>query len=188
MLDEYKRQPEDEAAGKGLSVKEVLTLAVERGLQVECQMAHWEVSAGGMVEQSWATVVLNPWHLFQQDGVETLLAFDSETRRLQRIPLCAIAQGKLLERPREGALPVGEKLTLEFPQEFLSQVAGHFSGALAVEALGKGRLRATVKAPVDGALFTWLFSMEGNVRLTGPKKVVEQFRDRAKSLAKSYKS
>ena len=44
--------PEDEAAGKGLSVKEVLTLAVERGLQVECQMAHWEVSAGGMVEQS----------------------------------------------------------------------------------------------------------------------------------------
>lgn len=180
--------PEDEAAGAGLSVKEVLTLAVERGLQVECQMAHWEVSAGGMVEQSWATVVLNPWHLFQQDGVETLLAFDSETRRLRRIPLCALAQGNLLERPREGALPVGEKLTLEFPQEFLSPVAGHFSGALAVEALGKGRLRATVKAPVDGALFTWLFSMEGNVRLAGPKKVVEQFRDRAKSLAKSYKS
>ena len=46
-----------------------------------------------------------------------------------------------------------EKFTLEFPQELLPQVASRFDGALALEHLGKARLRATGKAPLDGEFF-----------------------------------
>ena len=59
---------------------------------------------------------------------------------------------------------------------------------LLVEQQGKGKLRASVKTGVEPSLFAWLFQMGGEVRLVGPKKLTEQLRERAKSLAKSYKS
>ena len=86
------------------------------------------------------------------------------------------------------ANPAGEKLTLEFTQELLSQVEKRFGKLSNMESLRGGRMRAQVIGAVDSSLFSWLFEMGLDMRLTSPKKVVEQFRERAKSLAKAYKS
>lgn len=86
------------------------------------------------------------------------------------------------------ASPAGEKLTLEFTQELLSQVEKRFGKLSNVESLRGGRMRVQVIGAVDSSLFSWLFEMGLDMRLTSPKKVAEQFRERAKSLAKAYKS
>ena len=86
------------------------------------------------------------------------------------------------------ANPAGEKLTLEFSQELLSQVEKRFGKLSNVESLRGGRMRVQVIGAVDSSLFSWLFEMGLDMRLTSPKKVAEQFRERAKSLAKAYKS
>ena len=86
------------------------------------------------------------------------------------------------------ANPAGEKLTLEFSQELLSQVEKRFGKLSSMESLRGGRMRVQVIGPVDSSLFSWLFEMGLDMRLTSPKKLAEQFRERAKSLAKAYKS
>lgn len=170
------------------SSPELLRWAMERDVQVSFQTSGWQLSPGGMVRQVEETVTVSPWRLFHQEGTFWLMAYDGEALEFRQYPLGEISQVRLLTQPREGSLPPGEKLTFEFSQEILSQVAARFEGALAVEQLGKGKLRATVKAPVDDRLFTWLFYLGTQVRLTAPKKVAEQFRERAKSLGKFYKS
>lgn len=100
-----------------------------------------------------------------------------------------LSQVRTVPQPRVGefALPSEEKLTLEFSQELLPQVAAYFDGRLTVEPLPKGRLRGFVKAPVDDSLLAWLFAGGRDVRLTAPKKAAEQLREQAKALAKAYK-
>lgn len=100
----------------------------------------------------------------------------------------ALSRGTGASEDEEEPLPAGEKLTLEFPRELLPQVEARFGQPSRVDPLNGGRLRVQVIGPVDPAFFGWLFEMGLDLRLTAPKKVAEQFRERAKALAKAYKS
>ncbi len=82
----------------------------------------------------------------------------------------------------------GEKLSLEFSKSLLPQVERRFGKLSRVETLQGEKMRAQVVGAVEPSLFSWLFEMGLEVRLTSPKKVAEQFRERAKALAKAYKS
>lgn len=172
------------------TTEELLRWAMERDVQVIFQAPVWKLSPSGTLKLASHTVTVSPWRLFRREGITQLLAYDGEEKRVRRFSLEEMSQVQLLSQPREGekALPDQEKLTLEFSQELLSQVAARFEGALLVEQQGKGKVRASVKTAVEPDLFAWLFQMGGDVRLVGPKKLAEQLRERAKALAKSYKS
>lgn len=172
------------------SPEELLRRAIQRGVQVAFQAVTWELSSTGMALRQEEAVTASPWWLYCQDGALRLLATDTATGQARRFPLRQVSQVRLLPQAREGEefLPAVEKFTLEFPQELLSQVASRFDGALALEHLGKARLRATGKAPLDGEFFGWLFSMGNAVRLTSPKPAAEQLREQAKAVGKAYKS
>ena len=173
-----------------LSPEKLLRRAIQRGVQVAFQAVTWELSSTGMALRQEEAVTASPWWLYCQDGALGLLATDTATGQARRFPLRQVSQVRLLPRAREGEefLPAVEKFTLEFPQELLPQVASRFDGALALEHLGKARLRATGKAPLDGEFFGWLFSMGNAVRLTSPKAAAEQLREQAKAVGKAYKS
>lgn len=172
------------------SPEELLRRAIQRGVQVAFQAVTWELSSTGMALRQEEAVTASPWWLYCQDGALRLLATDTATGQARRFPLRQVSQVRLLPQAREGEefLPAVEKFTLEFPQELLPQVASRFDGALALEHLGKARLRATGKAPLDGEFFGWLFSMGNAVRLTSPKPAAEQLREQAKAVGKAYKS
>ena len=172
------------------SPEELLRRAIQRGVQVAFQAVTWELSSTGMALRQEEAVTASPWWLYCQDGALWLLATDTATGQARRFPLRQVSQVRLLPQAREGEefLPAVEKFTLEFPQELLPQVASRFDGALALEHLGKARLRATGKAPLDGEFFGWLFSMGNAVRLTSPKPAAEQLREQAKAVGKAYKS
>ena len=161
------------------SPEELLRRAIQRGVQVAFQAVTWELSSTGMALRQEEAVTASPWW-----------ATDTATGQARRFPLRQVSQVRLLPQAREGEefLPAVEKFTLEFPQELLPQVASRFDGALALEHLGKARLRATGKAPLDGEFFGWLFSMGNAVRLTSPKAAAEQLREQAKAVGKAYKS
>lgn len=173
-----------------LTTEELLHWAMERDVQVIFQYPLWKLSKNGTLKKSVGTVTVSPWRISRQGGMARLLAYDGERRSIGWFSLGEIAQVQLLSQPREGEtyLPSQEKVVLEFPQELLSKIAERFDGAMVVEQQGKGRYRAVVKTAVDASFFAWLFAMGSDVRLTGPKKIAEQFRERAKSLAKAYKS
>lgn len=81
-----------------------------------------------------------------------------------------------------------EKLTLEFPAEQRETVLGRFGAELPMEPSGKNRLRAVLRAEISPELLGWLFVKSPEIRLVAPKKLAEQLRERAKAMAKSYKS
>ncbi len=105
--------------------------------------------------------------------------------------LCSVYQGEalrqtpILEERREGP---GEKIVLEFSSQAVDAVREQFGSGVSPEPVGKNRLRAVVRAETSAALFSWLFSQGTEVRLVSPKKLAEQFRERAKSIAKFYKN
>ena len=182
--------PEESAQSPQLTTEELLNWAMERDVQVIFQTPVWKLTSNGTVRKGSKMMTVSPWQVRRQEGVSKLLAFDSETKQIRLFSIGEISQVQLLSQPREGErfLPSQEKLLLEFPQELLTQIIAHFGETLAVEPVGKGKLRAAVKTAVDPSFYAWLFTFGNDVRLVGPKKVAEQFRERAKALAKSYKS
>lgn len=82
----------------------------------------------------------------------------------------------------------GEKVTLEFTRPLLEQVTERFGSEITVEASGKNKLRTTVRTTLEQDFFSWLFSLGTDAKLLSPKKAAEQFREKAKAMAKLYKS
>ena len=114
-----------------------------------------------------------------------------------RVPLAALEGLELLSEERQAISEASEaaeqgkkaeKIILEFSSEQLSAVAERFGSNITVESAGKNKLRAALKIENSSGLFDWLFSHGPEIRLTAPKKLVEQFRERTKSLAKLYNS
>lgn len=106
--------------------------------------------------------------------------------------LCSVYQAKELfpqgEPQKAGKERVEEKVTLEFSTAWLPAVTERFGPNLKTEQAGKNRLRAVLRTETGSEFFAWLFSQGTEVRLVSPKRLAEQFRERAKALAKLYKS
>lgn len=81
-----------------------------------------------------------------------------------------------------------EKIALEFGADQKSAVLDRFGSGLAVEPMGKNHFRAVLRTEIDPELLGWLFVQSPEIRLVSPKKLSEQLRERAKAMAKSYKS
>ncbi len=160
----------------------------------------WQLTSQGKPEyaakSSSRPVAVSPWRLLVERGRCELLAF-TEEGAVVRLPLEKLEglallpeERELFPEPPEAAKQEkkAEKLVLEFPLDQLAAVTERFGSDFTVEAAGKGRVRAALKAEAGPELFLWLFSHGPEIRLTAPKKLVEQFREKAKGLAKLYKS
>lgn len=104
--------------------------------------------------------------------------------------LCSDHQAAELRRRAPGPRReiTGEKIVLEFPSIFLESLEKRFGRELFPEPVGKNRMRAVVRTEPDPEFFAWLFYFGTEIRLVAPKKLMEQYRERAKSVAKLYKS
>ena len=187
---ESQEEPESQPSPAGQSVEELLMWAMERDVQVIFQRQEWRLNSSGKLARSVRSVTVSPWEIQRFGGIVRLLGYDSEAKRFCSFPLGEISQPEFLSQPREGEkyLPSAERLTLEFPAARLNQVASYFDGALTVESFGKGKIRSVVYAKLDRVFQAWLFANGPEIKLAAPKKAVEQFRERAKALAKAYKS
>lgn len=188
--DENEERKEETGKPPRLTDEEMLHWAMERDVQVIFQTEGWKMTSGGTLRRVNQTLTVSPWKVIHRQGVAWLMAYDKEHKEMRRFSLAEISQVQLLSQPREGErfLPPQEKLTFECLPEFLPRIARYFGQELTVESSSKGKCKVVVKAPVDADLFAWLFTVGSDVRLAGPKKVCEQFRERAKTLAKAYKS
>lgn len=179
---------EDSPAPSGaLSLRERLEQAAAENRPVALTRQEWSLSDGKLVGSS-GTAVVFPRRLHWEKGAAWLEAL-SETLEPVYLPLDWITRAETLPPAGEAPAPAAqERLVFEFPARLLNQVSGAFQGRLRLENAGKSKLRVAVRAPVDEVLFRLLFALGPDVRLLSPKKAAEQFRERAKAMAKAYKS
>ncbi len=107
--------------------------------------------------------------------------------------LCSDEQGKRLSEigfEKEPAMKerTGGKLVLEFSTDQKSAVEEFFGSDISAEPSGKNRFRATLRAELGPDFYGWLLLQGTAVRVVSPKKLAEQLRERAKAMAKLYKS
>lgn len=170
-----------------LSLQEQLERAAAENRPVALTRREWSLSDGKLAASS-GTAVVFPRRLHWEKGAAWLEAL-SESQETVILPLDWITRAEPLSLAEEGLAPADlERLVFEFPARLLNQVAGAFQGRLQLENAGKSKLRVAVRAPVDEDLFRLLFALGPEVRLLSPKKAAEQFRERAKAMAKAYKS
>ncbi len=191
-------------AGSGQAEKalpaaaELLCRAISENRKVRVTLREWQLTLQGKPEyaavEGAEPAVISPEKLLVKEGRCTLLALDEKQRELC-FPLEKLEGLELLSEKRDlgnAAEPEeknkkAEKVILEFSPDRLSAVTERFGADFTVESSGKNRVRAVLKAGTEPGLFVWLFSQGPEVRLMAPKKLVEQFRERTKSLAKLYK-
>lgn len=190
-----------EGEAPALSAVELLQRAMAENCQVRFRLLEWTLSSSGKpergVKKGGKPLTVSPWKLsWDKDRCE-LTAYDGSLRRFRRFRTDQICSPELLPLRREGGESAGgpggrekaeEKLVLEFPEELLGAVVEYFGPRFTAEPFGKNRLRAAVRAEAGTELFAWLFSQGTEIRLVSPKKLAEQFRERAKAVAKQYKS
>lgn len=103
--------------------------------------------------------------------------------------LCSEHQaGELSQKAQPAEKGSEEKLVLEFSASLLETVEDRFGSGLKTEPGNKNKLRATIKTRLEPDFFPWLFSLGTEIKLLSPKKLAEQFRERAKAVSKLYKS
>lgn len=195
---EYPALTSPKLEGAALSTAELLYRAIAENRKVSVQLAEWRLSQQGKpecaVKKGEKPRVFNPWKLLLEQNHGVLLCSDTETAKLQTLPLERLAELEILSEARDSSdlFPApegkGEKLVLEFPSDRLGVVAERFGADFTAEPAGKNRVKASLKAILSPDLFTWLFSQGPDIRLIAPKKLAEQFRERAKALAKLYKA
>ncbi len=184
-----------------LTVPELLRRAMAENRQVRFQLLEWRLSSRGKpersVKKSGKTITASPWQIFREQGREMLAAYDGAVKKIRYFRVDDIAAAEMLSTDREGGELFAqaqrqerpeEKIALEFSEELLGEVAERFGPDFTAEPVGKNRLRAALRAQLDPEFFAWLFARSPEVRLAAPKKLMEQFRERAKTVAKLYKS
>lgn len=193
-----KREPAPLEEAVPETVK-LLCRAISENKKVRFTLREWRLTPQGKPEYAAKDeakpVSVSPQKLFAGQGRCALLALDEEQRELC-LPLEKLEGLELLSEERDtpkASVPEKqskktEKIVLEFSLDRLSVVAERFGSDFTVESAGKNRMRAALKGDIDPEFFVWLFSHGPDVRLLAPKKAVEQFREKAKSLAKLYKS
>lgn len=173
---------------------DAVQIALRTEKKVRFTPLNWLLSGEGAPElvppKKESRLTVSPWKL---EGRE-LLAFEETTGKLGRFRIDKMADVEILSIQAEKG-PEGlsqpereEKLVLEFSFSLLGEVAERFGSGIHVEQTGKNKYRTVVRAPVNSELFSWLFSLGTDMRLVSPKKAAGQFRERAKLIAKHYKS
>lgn len=190
----------DEAALDGA---ELLHRAITENRQVQFQPLEWRLSSTGKPERgprkNGKALTVSPWKISWNKDHYDLLAYDPALKKARRFRLDGIASLELLPESREGGETAAalegagqsrpeEKIALEFPAEYLERVVERFGPGFTAESVGKNRLRASLRTDPGPELFAWLFAQGTEVKLAAPKKLAEQLRERAKAMAKLYKS
>ncbi len=78
-------------------------------------------------------------------------------------------------------------VTLEFSADLLGVVIDRFGGKVFISKADKDRFKVNVKVAVSPVFYSWLFNFGTDVKILSPQKIADEFRERAKAIAKHYK-
>lgn len=189
--------------GKVLAAVDGLHNAMAGNRQIKFQMLEWRLSGSGKpelaVRKGGKQLAVSPWKLVWAGDHYNLIAYDPASEKTKTFRVDQMASIELLPENREGGENTAafeaagqgeqeEKITLEFSSDLLGEIVERFGADIMAESAGKNKLRVTLRTVLGADFFAWLFSLGTDVKLVSPKKLAEQFRERAKAAAKLYKS
>lgn len=150
--------------------------------------------------------VVSPWALTWDDENYYLIAYNSNSDSIKHYRVDKMDTPDVLFEKRDGKSRMKDfnlashakktfgmfggdehDVTLEFEDKLLGVVLDRFGSDVFISKVENGKFRVNVKAAISPVFYSWLFTFGTEVRVISPKKVVEEYRERAKFVAKLYK-
>ncbi len=150
---------------------------------------------------------VSPYALTWDDENYYLVAYDEEADKVKHYRVDKMDTPNILEEKRAGEKEMkdfniasyakktfgmfgGEEcdVTLEFSNDLLGVVIDRFGSKLFIAKSGKNSFKVNVRVALSPVFYSWLFNFGTDVKIISPHKVANEFREKAKAIAKHYKN
>ena len=191
------------------NVDEIHTAIAQNHSIVFCYMS-WDVN-GKLVPRKYENgktkfYEISPWALSWYDENYYLIAFDHADQKIKHYRVDKISNIKITDRPREGkeefrnfdpaayskknfGMFSGEevKVHIQFPESFVGIFFDRFGKDITVHKTKKeGFYETVVGVAISEQFFGWVTALGPQVTITGPEKVVDEYKKELKAILKNY--
>lgn len=148
---------------------------------------------------------VSPWALVWEDENYYMVAFDSEVDKIKHYRVDKMEKVEVSENDREGKEAFSQSNIAEYTNKHFGMFSGkdasvtlvcdNFMAGVIIDRFGKdimimpvdeGHFKVSIKASVSSQFFGWVFSLKGNVKITGPDWVVAAMREEIAKQADLY--
>ena len=150
-------------------------------------------------------ITVDPFFLIFQDDQFYLIAYSPERQAIRHYRLDRMKDAQCCDTPRseDAEKHIGnvdaylsrifnmfggheENVTLEFSTSALGAVFDKFGENAAVEQIGENRGRLTHSVEISGTFFGWVLQFGGNMKITAPQAVKDEFKTWLANVLKDY--
>lgn len=189
---------------------DLIHTAIVQNRMIEFNYFEWAFSEKGKVQKAYrkdgSRYSASPYCLTWDDENYYLIAYDSKADKIKHFRVDKITGLEVVSRPREGSKIMEgfnsaeysvktfsmyggqeEVIRLEMDNKLLGVAIDRFGPDVNPKLVSGGKFRVNVKVAVSPTFFSWLFNFGTDIKIISPKSVAEQYREKAKAIAKAYK-
>ena len=179
--------------------------AIAENKQISFEYMKWTVDKT-MEKRRDRPYTVSPWALTWDDENYYLIAYDADADCIKHFRVDKIASVRVLDEYRAGrdkfrefdiasytkmnfGMFAGEKtrVSIAFADEFAGVLLDRFGKDIIITAGDKpGWSETSVIVSLSDQFFGWIFALGTNVRITGPKNVLDRFAQELERLTKLY--
>ncbi len=181
--------------------------AISSNLCIRFEYMQWNTNKE-MVPRHDKPSEVSPWALMWDDENYYLIAYDAAENKIKHYRVDKMKNIELTKEKRRGRelfrefdMAAYSKMNfgmfggreVDVTIEFADRMAGVFLDRFGTDipiksASQKGWSKTRVRVALSDQFLGWIFALGNDVKITGPSKVVEQFKNKLKEMMKSYKS
>lgn len=183
-----------------------LHTAIAENKKICFKYYNWDTNKKLVARNDGASYIVSPWALTWDDGNYYLVAFSDHYKQIRHYRVDKMKQIEIIEEARDGKEAfeskniasyssknfsmyggVETKVTMEFANELVGIFIDRFGKDISIfPGKDENHSKIMVDLVVSRPFFAWIFSINGDVKVTGPSEVVEEMKAAAKDFLKKY--
>lgn len=179
--------------------------AINRNKKIRFQYYKWNIKKELVPRHDGAWSVVSPWALTWEDENYYMVAYDSLAQKIKHYRVDKMMKISVTDEMREGGDIFGSfdmaaysrmnfgmysgkktKVHILLPNDMCGVFIDRFGKEITFQSVDETHSELRVDVAVSYQFFGWIFSLGKEVRVTGPKEVVEQMGQAAEEFRGNY--
>ena len=173
--------------------------------KISFQYFQWNTKKEMELRRNGEFYEVSPWALMWEDENYYLIGFDSGSQQIRHYRVDKMLKLSVLKEEREGkevfeklnvadytkrnfGMFAGEEETvkLEVHNRLIGVMIDRFGKDIMIIPAGKEHFRINIKVAVSSQFLGWIFALGKDVKILGPKTVVEKMQEEVREIGKLY--
>jgi predicted DNA-binding transcriptional regulator YafY len=179
---------------------DAIQIAIAKKCKIKFIYLDWNLH-GELVPRKKEKYFISPYVLMWSNENYYLVGYDSEDEIIKHYRVDKMSRISVTKDKRDGAklfkkfdaakyanenfgMFAGkeEMVTLEFKNDKVGMVIDRFGKDIPITPVNKSTSKTIVPVAVSGQFFGWVFGTGGDVKIEGPKEVIEEYKDLIKEM------